>query len=94
MQNQRENFQLDVYASNLVFSAQNLLKMITELKHSVLVNDLETLNETVEEQCRQYRAQAQSVHPLLQELTKEVTQALFELEAEYYSSAYKAPPTA
>jgi len=89
VQNSRENFQLDVHAANLVFSAETLLKMITELKHSVMVNDFETMNENLENQTQAYKLQTELAVPAIQKLSNELGQALYELESEYYSSKYK-----
>jgi len=88
VQNSKENFQLDVYASNIVFASETLLKMITELKHSILVNDFETMNENVDRQAQQIRSQNETVGSTIQKLNHELSLALYELETEYFSSHY------
>jgi hypothetical protein len=62
VQNTRENFQLEVYSANIVFACESVLRIITELKHSILVNDFETMNELVERQTTKYRAQIGTRH--------------------------------
>jgi hypothetical protein len=85
----------------MVASGESLLKMITELKHSILVNDFETLNENIQKQTEVYNKQCtnqchlhltqigETAEPVIQRLNKEITEALYELENEYYSSNYR-----
>lgn len=85
----------------MVASSESLLKMITELKHSILVNDFETLNENIQKQNEIYDKQCtnsllgflttlgKTAEPVIQQLNKEITEALYELENEYYSSNYR-----
>ena len=75
----------------MVFAAESLLKMITELKHSILLNDFETMNETLQKQAEQYRTQIQQVEPQIQKLNKELNVALYELELEYYLHSNSIP---
>ena len=78
--------------------------MITEIKHNILVNDFETINESVHEQIIKYRKKSEDIPLQLNGLSIELNEvqlrtllfilwkALRELEAEYYSSQYKEKP--
>jgi len=91
-QNERENFNVDVQALHLVTGGETLMKMITELKHSILINDFETINENVERLTDQYKNNTSRMIPHIHTLNREITDALFELENEYYSSSFKVNP--
>src|SRR5437868_3226221 len=75
-----------------VTGGETLMKMITELKHSILVNDFETINENVEKMTEHYKSQTSRMIPHIHTLNREITEALNELENEYYSSPYKLDP--
>jgi hypothetical protein len=88
-----------------VFAGESLLKMITELKHSILVNDFETMNESItrfhtqflllltamviQKTTEQYNKEREIAETSIHKLNKEVSDAIYELEVEYYTSNYR-----
>ena len=59
-----------------VYAAENLLKMITELKHSILVNDFETINDSVYSQVEKFRNHEAKVKPQLSVLNAQISEVI------------------
>lgn len=72
-----------------MFSCESLLKeVIVELKHSILINDVETINNTLGSQKQQLEKSIAQTEEKILQLNNEITEALRELEQEYYSSPF------
>ncbi|PRP88142.1 mediator of RNA polymerase II transcription subunit 22 isoform c [Planoprotostelium fungivorum] len=80
--NSKGNLHLDTIANNLLYNSESLLKMINELKHSILVSDFETINDGIDTQIKQYETFSQQVEPVIEKLNAEISFALHELEEE------------
>uniref|UniRef100_A0A6B2LS74 Mediator of RNA polymerase II transcription subunit 22 n=1 Tax=Arcella intermedia TaxID=1963864 RepID=A0A6B2LS74_9EUKA len=92
-ENIRENFEIDVYTSNMVKSGEALLKIIAEIKHSMMLNDFDSIvgeNNQMEES---YKKIVSEVDSNVESLKQTLIQALAELESAYYTSKYIKPPT-
>jgi len=71
----------------LVFGAQSLLTLTTELKHSILVNDFETMNENVASQSKQFARETRATEDQLELFNQDILQSLSELEDELTRSS-------
>lgn len=72
-----------------VGGAQGLLKLITELKLSVMTSNLEDLSRLVDEQNAAYEAEREATEDKVKRLRLDIAQSLKDLEAHYYSSTYR-----
>ena len=72
-----------------VGQAQNLHRMISELKLSVLTSDLESLNDTVDARNAAYLEKEANATQDLRKLETTVESALHRLETHYYKSVYR-----
>lgn len=87
VRNAQEVFQIEVHAARVVHSGEALLRLVSELKQSAVFTDFASLNRAIAERTRNFEARTEEVHRSLDRLGEEVTIALAELEAHYYSSA-------
>ena len=74
--NASANYQLHVAASSIVCDCEALLSMITEMKHLILVNDFDTINENVEGTTRGLQSFSSLVDPELARLRREIDDTL------------------
>jgi len=84
--NARENFQIDVYTTTMVKSSESLLKMIAELKHSMILNDFKSIQDESVEKEKSYNEIVDATNNNIQELKHHLVAALHELEDAYCSS--------
>jgi len=49
-QNTKEIFEINVHSTNLVYKGEDLLKLIAELKHDFVLNDLKSIAQEAEEE--------------------------------------------
>jgi len=76
----------------LLNAAENLLKMVNELKHTFILSDFETINTEITRRTIEYKNQQETTEKLMLSLNRDIDEALYELEAAYYSSQYKNLP--
>jgi hypothetical protein len=78
-----------------VASAEKLLQIVTELKHSALLNDYSTITNEIMLQRQKYSKKSQEMESKLSQLQSELASALKEMEEEYYSPslAAQSPPS-
>jgi len=81
----RENFQIDVHSTNIIRYAEALLKIITELKHSFLLNDCGTVLDQEVSSTQAFQNLTNETEEILAGLRQEMEDALRELEESYYS---------
>eukprot|EP01125_Pyxidicula_operculata_P001758 TRINITY_DN11590_c0_g1_i1.p1 TRINITY_DN11590_c0_g1~~TRINITY_DN11590_c0_g1_i1.p1 ORF type:complete len:159 (-),score=3.27 TRINITY_DN11590_c0_g1_i1:14-490(-) len=91
-ENTRENFQIDVYTTNIIKASESLLKMIAELKHSMTLNDFKTIRDEVTDKSKSYSDMTRLSNTTISQLKSEMVEALYELEDSYYSSKYRNMP--
>lgn len=75
-ENARERLQIEACSSDIVRSAQALLRIISELKHQVLLNDFAGIEEDATAAEDAYRAQEQELKLKLDSLRKEYARTL------------------
>jgi mediator of RNA polymerase II transcription subunit 22 len=88
--NARENFQIDVYSSSMVEAAESLLCIITELRHSILLNDFKSIKREADNTIAAYSALQQKIMSEIEKMKNDVTNGLMELESA--RSASRIPP--
>jgi len=86
--NARENFQIEVYTTTMVKSGESLLKMIAELKHSMILNDFKAIQEEAQSKESSYNEIVESTNSCTQEFKLHLIAALHELEDSFCSSKY------
>lgn len=79
-------YQMKVRASNIVRAGESLLKLISELKTFVILNDFPSINENMNQQNTTLKNTATFLMEKIIEMRDEFCIALTELESEYYNS--------
>lgn len=73
----------------LVRAGESLMKLVSDLKQFLILNDFPSVNEAIDQRNQQLRALQEECDRKLITLRDEVSIDLYELEEEYYSSRYK-----
>ncbi|KAM9720712.1 mediator of RNA polymerase II transcription subunit 22 isoform 1-T2 [Dama dama] len=72
-----------------VRAGESLMKLVSDLKQFLILNDFPSVNEAIDQRRQQLRALQEECDRKLVALRDEVSIDLYELEEEYYSSRYK-----
>lgn len=72
-----------------VRAGESLMKLVSDLKQFLILNDFPSVNEAIDQRNQQLRALQEECDRKLITLRDEISIDLYELEEEYYSSRYK-----
>lgn len=72
-----------------VRAGESLMKLVSDLKQFLILNDFPSVNEAINQRNQQLRALQEECDKKLIALRDEISVDLYELEEEYYSSRYK-----
>lgn len=72
-----------------VRAGESLMKLVSDLKQFLILNDFPSVNEAISLQNQQLRSLQEECDKKLTSLRDEIAIDLYELEEEYYSSRYK-----
>uniref|UniRef100_A0A4X1T295 Mediator of RNA polymerase II transcription subunit 22 n=1 Tax=Sus scrofa TaxID=9823 RepID=A0A4X1T295_PIG len=86
-QGEQDNYEMHVRAANIVRAGESLMKLVSDLKQFLILNDFPSVNEAVDQRNQQLRALQEECDRKLIALRDEVSIDLYELEEEYYSSS-------
>ncbi|XP_073662890.1 mediator of RNA polymerase II transcription subunit 22 isoform X1 [Tursiops truncatus] len=86
-QGEQDNYEMHVRAANIVRAGESLMKLVSDLKQFLILNDFPSVNEAIDERSQQLRALQEECDRKLIALRDEVSTDLYELEEEYYSSS-------
>ncbi|ORZ24055.1 hypothetical protein BCR42DRAFT_316732 [Absidia repens] len=76
----------DIIKIGEVRSSESLLGLIKELKQYLLLNDTKTLTSLTEQRSTALTTQTAEIKTTIQDLRKEVTAAIYDMESVYYRS--------
>ena len=82
-------YSLQVRAANMVRAGESLMKLISDLKQYLILNDFPTVNETIANNSKMFLEVQENCDRKLTTIRDELATDLFELEDEYYNSTYK-----
>nr|KAF6433936.1 mediator complex subunit 22 [Molossus molossus] len=85
-QGEQDNYEMHVRAANIVRAGESLMKLVSDLKQFLILNDFPSVNEAIDQRNQQLRALQEECDRKLITLRDEVSIDLYELEEEYYSS--------
>uniref|UniRef100_A0A8B9YW25 Mediator of RNA polymerase II transcription subunit 22 n=1 Tax=Bos mutus grunniens TaxID=30521 RepID=A0A8B9YW25_BOSMU len=86
-QGEQDNYEMHVRAANIVRAGESLMKLVSDLKQFLILNDFPSVNEAIDQRNQQLRALQEECDRKLIALRDEVSIDLYELEEEYYSSS-------
>ncbi|KAM9207332.1 mediator of RNA polymerase II transcription subunit 22 isoform 3-T6 [Dugong dugon] len=85
-QGEQDNYEMHVRAANIVRAGESLMKLVSDLKQFLILNDFPSVNEAIDQRNQQLRTLQEECDRKLITLRDEVSIDLYELEEEYYSS--------
>lgn len=74
---------------NQVRAGESLMKLVSDLKQFLILNDFPSVNEAINQRNQQLHSLQEDCDKKLIALRDEISIDLYELEEEYYSSRYK-----
>ncbi|XP_030895701.1 mediator of RNA polymerase II transcription subunit 22 isoform X3 [Leptonychotes weddellii] len=86
-QGEQDNYEMHVRAANIVRAGESLMKLVSDLKQFLILNDFPSVNEAIDQRNQQLRALQEECDRKLIALRDEISIDLYELEEEYYSSS-------
>ncbi|KAM4661996.1 mediator of RNA polymerase II transcription subunit 22 isoform 2-T3 [Discoglossus pictus] len=90
-QGEQDNYEMHVRSANIVRAGESLMKLVSDLKQFLILNDFPSVNEAIKERNQQLRALQDECDKKLIALRDEIAIDLYELEEEYYSSSVCEP---
>ncbi|KAM7144187.1 mediator of RNA polymerase II transcription subunit 22 isoform 2-T3 [Macrochelys suwanniensis] len=85
-QSEQDNYEMHVRAANIVRAGESLMKLVSDLKQFLILNDFPSVNEAINQRNQQLRSVQEECDKKLISLRDEISIDLYELEEEYYSS--------
>ncbi|XP_033642878.1 mediator of RNA polymerase II transcription subunit 22-like [Asterias rubens] len=88
-QGEQEQNEMHVRAANIVRAGESLMKLVSDIKEFLILNDFPSANAAIAQRTRFLRNVQAEVDEKIMQLRDEMSLNLFELEEEYYASRYK-----
>ncbi|XP_077096681.1 mediator of RNA polymerase II transcription subunit 22 isoform X1 [Siphateles boraxobius] len=86
-QAEQDHYEMHVRAANIVRAGESLMKLVSDLKQFLILNDFPSVNEAISLRNQQLRTLQEECDKKLISLRDEIAIDLYELEEEYYSSS-------
>ncbi|CAL1616107.1 unnamed protein product [Knipowitschia caucasica] len=86
-QAEQDHYEMHVRAANIVRAGESLMKLVSDLKQFLILNDFPSVNDAISLQNQQLRSLQDECDKKLTALRDEIAIDLYELEEEYYSSS-------
>ncbi|XP_032905212.1 mediator of RNA polymerase II transcription subunit 22 isoform X2 [Amblyraja radiata] len=84
---EQDHYEMHVRAANIVRAGESLMKLVSDLKQFLILNDFPSVNEAINQRKQQLRNLQEECDKKLITLRDEIAIDLYELEEEYYSSS-------
>ncbi|XP_040261188.1 mediator of RNA polymerase II transcription subunit 22 isoform X3 [Bufo bufo] len=88
-QGEQDNYEMHVRSANIVRAGESLMRLVSDLKQYLILNDFPSVNEAINQRNQQLRALQEDCDKKLISLRDEIAIDLYELEEEYYSSSFQ-----
>eukprot|EP01102_Stenamoeba_stenopodia_P009884 TRINITY_DN2930_c0_g1_i1.p1 TRINITY_DN2930_c0_g1~~TRINITY_DN2930_c0_g1_i1.p1 ORF type:complete len:183 (-),score=30.85 TRINITY_DN2930_c0_g1_i1:16-564(-) len=86
----RDNLQINILIENLILSAESLSQLVYELKQIYVLNDTSTIHAELQANTDALQQRKAETDQRIEKFSKELDEALLELETEHYSSLQNA----
>ncbi|RMX46177.1 hypothetical protein pdam_00007821 [Pocillopora damicornis] len=88
-QSAQDQYEVNVRAANIVRAGESLLKLVSDMKEFLILNDFPSVNATISERSSTLQEMTNQTDQKLLNLKQELALNLYELEQSYYSSSYR-----
>ncbi|CAM1293135.1 MED22 (predicted) [Pycnogonum litorale] len=86
LQSTEDHYEVAVRSANIVRAAESLLKLVSDIKQYLILNDFPSVNETITQNSKWFKALQTDCDTKLMMIRDDMAADLYELEEEYYSS--------
>ncbi|XP_057289660.1 mediator of RNA polymerase II transcription subunit 22-like [Hydractinia symbiolongicarpus] len=88
-QSVEDGYEIDVRASNVVRAGESLMKLISDIKEFLILNDFPAVNMSLQKRSQHLKTIEDETKKKLWQLREQIGNDLKELEQEYYLSKHK-----
>ncbi|XP_020629241.1 mediator of RNA polymerase II transcription subunit 22-like [Orbicella faveolata] len=88
-QSAQDQYEVNVRAANIVRAGESLMKLVSDMKEFLILNDFPSVNASISERSNTFQEMTNQTDQQLLNLKQELALNLFELEQSYYSSSYR-----
>ncbi|XP_065215209.1 mediator of RNA polymerase II transcription subunit 22-like [Planococcus citri] len=82
-------YEMQVRSANMVRAAESLLKLVSDIKQYLILNDFPSVNEAITQNSKVFRAKQAECDQKLMNLRDDMAADVHDLEEDYYTSNYK-----
>lgn len=86
---EEDAFEMQVRAANMVRASESLMKLISDIKQYLILNDFPSVNEAIAKYSKGFDEESKICDRKLTLLRDDLATDLFDLEDDYYNSNYK-----
>ena len=88
-QAEQNRYEIEVRAANMSRASESLMKLISEVKQYVILNDFSQINDNIKHQVDYSVKMVHKIDTHMMQIRDEMANELNELEEEYYTSRFK-----
>lgn len=86
---EQDTYEMHVRAANIVRAGESLMKLVSDIKQYLILNDFPSVNEAITQNSKLFRTKQAECDQKLMILRDDMAADLYDLEEEYYTSIYK-----
>ncbi|CAH1982505.1 unnamed protein product [Acanthoscelides obtectus] len=86
---EQDTYEMHVRAANIVRAGESLMKLVSDIKQYLILNDFPSVNEAITQNSKLFRTKQAECDQKLMSLRDDMAADLYDLEEEYYSSINK-----
>lgn len=86
---EQDTYEMQVRAANIVRAGESLMKLVSDIKQYLILNDFHSVNDAITSKSQMYRATQADCDKKLMTLRDDMAADLYDLEEEYYTSVFK-----
>ncbi|XP_055609537.1 mediator of RNA polymerase II transcription subunit 22 [Uranotaenia lowii] len=86
---EQDTYEMQVRASNIVRAGESLMKLVSDIKQYLILNDFHSVNDAICTSSQLYRSTQMDRDNKLMAVRDDMAADLYDLEEEYYTSIYK-----
>ncbi|KAG4074218.1 hypothetical protein HA402_015521 [Bradysia odoriphaga] len=86
---EQDTYEMQVRAANIVRAGESLMKLVSDIKQYLILNDFHSVNEAITANSQLFRQTQADCDKKLMKLRDDMAADLYDLEEEYYTSVFK-----
>ncbi|CAB3223069.1 unnamed protein product [Arctia plantaginis] len=86
---EQDTFEMQVRAAYIVRAGESLIKLVSDIKQYLILNDFSSVNEAITQNSKLFRTKQQECDQKIMSLRDDIAADLYDLEDEYFTSIFK-----